>query len=590
MSTTNGVCVSASFPFGRYAATPWFRSRREHVGNVEWPPSPWRLARALVASAHALGGDDLAEEAAGLARRLAASEPRYRLPPAGEVVYAQWMPQLNFDDSPAASQRSENGHTLLAVSPQRELLVRWPGVTLDADERELLALLLENVRYLGQSVSLCELCLRDVPPERATDETEAVPLSAEDELAIDGSVDRTVLRLLAPEPEVTLGQLHVSTRDGLVKAMPAPPGSRWVEYLRVTPRPSAPRPRPQVRAVVYRLEGPLRPPVPTPLRPDVGHRSSGGREDPTLAQLFRRASGYTSGIVELAPIDDDGDARAERLVVRLGETRSISDLGNLLRPSRRLQGPAIDCALRLDRVDWTRGHEAAQETVAESPLTILSLSSRRRPLLVDALAVAEVFRRRLLGVAKRRFGGDAIPSRLSGRQPDRRPLDDGHNHAHFLLSSGNGVDIDTVAVWCPSGFSALENGAIAATTLPALSGAPIRLSPSGSDPLTGPARRWRSHTPFLPVGHVKRRGGAVVNTPADQVAEELVRRGCPPPRRVEPLDGAWGAFRILRHAKAGCFPALGAHGFLLEFDEDVAGPIAVGRNSHFGMGLFLPVD
>jgi CRISPR-associated protein Csb2 len=50
------------------------------------------------------------------------------------------------------------------------------------------------------------------------------------------------------------------------------------------------------------------------------------------------------------------------------------------------------------------------------------------------------------------------------------------------------------------------------------------------------------------------------------------------------------AFRTLRRAKQGAFPYLGAHGFELEFAEPVQGPIALGRNSHFGMGLFLPVN
>ncbi|HZU80094.1 MAG TPA: hypothetical protein VE991_09290 [Acidimicrobiales bacterium] len=47
-------------------------------------------------------------------------------------------------------------------------------------------------------------------------------------------------------------------------------------------------------------------------------------------------------------------------------------------------------------------------------------------------------------------------------------------------------------------------------------------------------------------------------------------------------------FRTLRRAKQGAFPYLGTHGFQLEFAEPVQGPIALGRNSHFGMGLFLP--
>ena len=33
------------FPWGRYHATPWGRNVNE--GHPEWPPSPWRILRAL---------------------------------------------------------------------------------------------------------------------------------------------------------------------------------------------------------------------------------------------------------------------------------------------------------------------------------------------------------------------------------------------------------------------------------------------------------------------------------------------------------------------------------------------------------------
>ncbi|MFZ2345189.1 MAG: type I-U CRISPR-associated protein Csb2, partial [Candidatus Microthrix parvicella] len=42
--------VQVSFPLGRYHATPWDRHVNE--GAVEWPPSPWRMVRALIAVWH----------------------------------------------------------------------------------------------------------------------------------------------------------------------------------------------------------------------------------------------------------------------------------------------------------------------------------------------------------------------------------------------------------------------------------------------------------------------------------------------------------------------------------------------------------
>src|SRR5438876_10888524 len=42
------LAITISFPAGRFHATPWGHHVNE--GLPEWPPSPWRLLRALVAT------------------------------------------------------------------------------------------------------------------------------------------------------------------------------------------------------------------------------------------------------------------------------------------------------------------------------------------------------------------------------------------------------------------------------------------------------------------------------------------------------------------------------------------------------------
>jgi CRISPR-associated protein Csb2 len=288
--------------------------------------------------------------------------------------------------------------------------------------------------------------------------------------------------------------------------------------------------------------------------------------------------------------DDDLDGRAERLFIQLGEPLATHRIVHLLAPPSRLVGPGIDCTLRLENAQWADdGQRAIVTAPPRRQLLVFSLESSARPLLADALVVSETFRRRLLGVAGRRLGAEAIPARLSGRTPDGRRLEDDHAHAHFLVAATDGREIDTVAVWCPSGLDAVEESIVRATTLPALLGSPIVLRPAGHDPFSGPSRLFRSHTPFLPVRHPKHHRGMLRDSPAQQVVRELERRALPAPVRVEPIEGPWASFRIVRQGKSGCFPHLGAHGFELEFEESVRGPIALGRNSHFGMGLFLPV-
>jgi CRISPR-associated protein Csb2 len=502
------------------------------------------------------------------------------------------MPQLVFDDHPFATERAMNGHTLLAIDPERELLVRWPGVELSASEYRRLSELLGATPFLGQSVSVAEAVLAEWR-EPAEDEGVAVPVACGGSTQVEG--ERSLVRLLVPEPTVTQQELEVSTADGLVKAMPAPPGSRWVEYERVIPgrsrrgRRRAPRSsEPRVASVTYRLEGSLRPSVAGPNHPEAGR--PGPRRQIDIEKLVSHAVGVSMKREQVALPDDDMDGRAERLVLRLERARPISEVSSLLSPPRRLTGPGIDCTLRLESVQWGAGVvRDSGEGCSLQSLLVFRLESERKPLLMDAIVVCETFRRRLIATAARRFGADAVPEKLSGKRPGGGDARDDHSHVHVLVGSHEGREIDRLAVWCPAGLTRDEAHVVESVKLPMLSGASIRLVRVDDDRFSRPARCFRSHTPFLPVRHPKRRRGGLQDAPAHQVRMELRRRGFPEPVSVMGIGGPWGAFRIVRLAKQGSFPHLGAHGFEIEFAAEVTGPIALGRNSHFGMGLFLPV-
>ena len=81
------------FPGRRYHATPWGHHVNE--GQIEWPPSPWRLLRALIATGYATlqwSGDGPPAVARSLIEKLASVLPRYRLPPAAGAHSRHYMP------------------------------------------------------------------------------------------------------------------------------------------------------------------------------------------------------------------------------------------------------------------------------------------------------------------------------------------------------------------------------------------------------------------------------------------------------------------------------------------------------------------
>jgi CRISPR-associated protein Csb2 len=87
--------------------------------------------------------------------------------------------------------------------------------------------------------------------------------------------------------------------------------------------------------------------------------------------------------------------------------------------------------------------------------------------------------------------------------------------------------------------------------------------------------------------HTKRRGGMVVDGPVDQIRRELGLRGFPEPLDIELIRGSWMSFKRTRPG-VSAREAAQVVGARIVFAESVSGPIAIGRSSHFGLGVFEP--
>ena len=144
------------FPGGRYHATPWDRHVNE--GEVEWPPSPWRILRALVATGFThLGWTDLPASVESLVQQLAAVPPAFGLPPTTLAHSRHYMP------IPGKTTKVIDAFVRLA--PETPLLVQFP-VRLGASELDLLQRLAEQMTYLGRAESWCDVTLvDDVTPD-----------------------------------------------------------------------------------------------------------------------------------------------------------------------------------------------------------------------------------------------------------------------------------------------------------------------------------------------------------------------------------------------------------------------------------------
>lgn len=251
MSTT----IAIAFPWHRYHATPWQRHVNE--GAVEWPPSPWRLLRALYATWLARAPYLDKNVVVGLLGELT-SLPTYRLPMCMLGHTRHYLPDGRRD--PQQIQGREGTDKALdgfaAVERGGELLVSWP-IDLGREQREALADLARLLPYLGRAESLCDARLLDgdLPPERVGDQT----LSPR-----KGEPSST--RLLAARSPLDLSALAVRTGDLRRDRLLRPPGALWASYddvretLPVVARPVRRRPEPAT-VLRWALDGPALPSV-----------------------------------------------------------------------------------------------------------------------------------------------------------------------------------------------------------------------------------------------------------------------------------------------------------------------------------------
>ena len=138
------------FPARRYHATPWGHHVNE--GLIEWPPSPWRLLRALLATGYSTAhwnGDRPPALALTLVEKLASVLPVYGLPSLAGAHSRHYMPLGRFKGGREA--RTLVFDTWGQVT-EGTLFVSW-DVHLEKEENRLLADLTEKLAYLGRSES-----------------------------------------------------------------------------------------------------------------------------------------------------------------------------------------------------------------------------------------------------------------------------------------------------------------------------------------------------------------------------------------------------------------------------------------------------
>lgn len=315
------IAIAFHFIRGRYHATPWGRHVNE--GVPEWPPSHWRILRALVASWKRHYPDYTDNEIAHIVEALM-SPPKFWLPPATVGHTRHYMPnekRNGFDlvfDTFVALPAADN------LKKTEMVWAIWPDAPLDSKQRDILESLLEGITYFGRAESWCAVYLDDNPPRencRILDHTshniEAVRMLAPDENAGKDAVLESLLMETS------------KLRDGEKREMPK--NTRWITYRRpsddlATYSPIRPVRHPKRHVVAARLVLDRRP---LPQVQDTLHIGEQARR--AIMGLYGRmynqeispilAGRDTNGPLRghqhafYLPTDEDGDGRLDHLTI-----------------------------------------------------------------------------------------------------------------------------------------------------------------------------------------------------------------------------------------------------------------------------------
>lgn len=231
------LVLRQSFPLGRFHATPW-RINPFDDPYGEWPPSPWRLTRAVVARWYQwrreTAGTWPEDELQKLIRALCTSDYCFYLPKQARqfVILRQYQP-VEFGWNPATKKAAgiKSYGTSLAqdnawcIPPDESLFWFVEGDSWTPELAGVLDRCLERILYFGRAEALTRICL-----------TDEEPISANVTLTESKTSGRLV-PVLVPCFDATQTDVERVTQDPLA-ARNIPQGARQL-YAQRPPHPPA---------------------------------------------------------------------------------------------------------------------------------------------------------------------------------------------------------------------------------------------------------------------------------------------------------------------------------------------------------------
>ena len=555
------VLLAFRFLAGRYHATPFGHHVNE--GLIEWPPSPWRLLRALISVGYTSGlwdGADPPDVGRNLIEKLSCRLPCYYLPDTVGTHSRHYMPTAKFDSGKEKTTLVFDTWARVKDENQ-ELVVIWRDVTLEGTELSMLSDLVERLNYLGRSESWVE--------GRVMKDGEIIPeincFAEPHEEIPDRNWEQVAL--LASEDAETYKAWRAACLENELAHLPLPAGKKKSSRKLLRDR--------------ERVEETYPVDLLDCLQKDTTWlRSHGWSRPPGSRRIFywRRSDAISISARKIRVV-----ARPKQQVVQ---------------------------AMLLSLTNASRNDHALPQVIRTLPQAELL----HRALISIAEKVAGK-------VPQELTGRDETGKPLQGAHEHAHinPLDldsDGHlDHVLVWATSGLGITAQEAIRAARKTFTkeGIEPLRLALAATGDFQDLAKMIDEYGRNRygrhlarLAKRALNWQSVTPFVPPRYIKMRGK---NCLEGQIRTELSRRGFPNPASITILapqtqcqsvspergtgdeNGMTTWHRHFRHFKLarqrGPQPPLNCwFAVRLEFESPVGGPIAIGYGSHFGLGLF----
>lgn len=240
--------LSLSFRFiaGRYHATKWGTNVNE--GMVDWPPSPWRILRAIISAWKSKASHIPDNTMRPILESMSKSQVLFDVPRATHGHTRHYMPAKD-------GKTTKVIDSFLAVDPNAMLVATWSDVLLDDNQEKVLDEVVGNIGYLGRAESWCEAEIRKDQKLH-----NCVPLGTD-------TGGGSMTEILVPTPDATLEDLCRTTEDTHSKGRIYPPSSTRVAYVLpkgcfdVETKPNVAPVTPKAEVLRYRIVGNVRPRV-----------------------------------------------------------------------------------------------------------------------------------------------------------------------------------------------------------------------------------------------------------------------------------------------------------------------------------------